>query len=106
MLIGLLRVVGDPREVDLGQHLAHGDQLVAIGSQRQHLEDACLEQPDLADLEPPVDIQLVDRPMGDDDLDRDLRNRAISAARVALVRLQAALVLLLAERLTCLCQRG
>jgi len=40
--------MGDPREIDLRQHIARSDLDILPGTKRKHTEAAGLEHPDLA----------------------------------------------------------
>ena len=95
VLVALRREVRDPREVDLGDHFARSNGLVAVSTQRENAKRPRLEEPHFADAEPAVDIELVDRSVGRDDFERNIRDLAVGAPAVALVGLESATSLVL-----------
>jgi antitoxin (DNA-binding transcriptional repressor) of toxin-antitoxin stability system len=57
------------REVEIGEEDAPVATLVPLAGQHVHVDRAFSPDPDLADTEPPVDLELVDPAAGPDDLD-------------------------------------
>src|SRR5690606_7008462 len=98
VLIGLRGVVRDPSEIDLGHHGARGGLHVLFPAKREDPELAGLERPHLANAEPLIDGELVERAARDDHLQRDVRDLAVHSAAVTLVRLEPAPLLFLPER--------
>src|SRR3990172_7574118 len=89
----------EEREIEIGQAAAARRGPVRAPAEQVDPELALAPDPDLADAERPVDLQLVEAAGGPDHLDREIRSRRPPAAEdVALVGLRAALVAPVLER--------
>src|SRR6185295_14489918 len=80
-------------EIEIRQHTAPGGAVVATRARDVDLDAVLLPDPDLADAQAPVDLQLVDAPPRPDDLDDEVGDllALVRSDDVALVRLRSAL---------------
>lgn len=87
-------------EVDAGEHRARGSDDVAATAQDVRREVALSPVPDLAHLQLPIDLELVDAARRPDDLDREILAAGIGlrADDVASIRLDAARDALVLDR--------